>query len=255
MSKPLSKRLSKEVRDFILGSLLGDGSIAINKNYRHARFSFRHSIVQKDYFFWKVEMLKEISHEKCVWIQGQDKSDGFGTIKYRFQSMATPLLDEIFYLTHGNGPRTPKKVTRRWLNQLTPLSLAVWWCDDGSLVSDTRQGVFCTDGFSLDEVKIIDRYMKKVWHLSTKIVPTDSSKQKYRVWLRSTEDLQSLLRIIMPFVKTKDMLKKILLLYKEPLLQQRWISEIVNCGNFTKKEVETMAIERKKKLKNFQIKI
>lgn len=251
MSKPLSSVLSSETREILLGSLLGDGSIAINKNYQHARFSFRHSIVQKDYFFWKVNKLKEISSEKSVWLQGLERPDGYGTQKYRYQSMATPLLDEIFYLTHGNGPRTKKRVTRRWLNQLTPLALAVWWCDDGSLVSDTRQGVWCTDGFSLAEVKIIDRYFKKVWHLSTKIAPVGTSN-KYRVWIRSTVDLQSLLKVIMPFVQTKDMLKKILLLYKDPLLQQRWISEIVSCGNFTQSEVESLTNERKRRLKIFR---
>lgn len=34
----------------ILGSLLGDGCLKINQGYKNARFSFRHSITQQEYF-------------------------------------------------------------------------------------------------------------------------------------------------------------------------------------------------------------
>lgn len=243
--------LSKNTRDIILGSLLGDGSIAINKKYINARFSFRHSFKQKNYFFWKVNQLKEISSEHCFWLQGKEKPDGWGSEKYRYQSMALPVLTDIFFLTHGNGPNTPKKVRRTWLNQLSPLSLAIWWQDDGSLVSDTRQGVLCTDGFSLEEVKILDRYMKKVWHINTAI-GTVKETGRYRLWIRSTKDLQTFLRIIIPHIYVEDMLKKVLLLYKDSLLQQRWISEVVSLGNFPKEIIMEEVQKRKSSLKAFR---
>jgi hypothetical protein len=52
--------LSDSCMSIILGSILGDGSLKIHKNYKNARFKFRHTICQKDYFFWKVSMIKEI---------------------------------------------------------------------------------------------------------------------------------------------------------------------------------------------------
>ncbi|PIR02174.1 MAG: hypothetical protein COV62_02125, partial [Candidatus Nealsonbacteria bacterium CG11_big_fil_rev_8_21_14_0_20_35_11] len=51
--------LSKNCKEIILGSLLGDGSLRIHKSYKNARFSFRHSVNQKEYFFWKAGQLKE----------------------------------------------------------------------------------------------------------------------------------------------------------------------------------------------------
>ena len=33
----------------ILGSVLGDGSLKIQKNYKNARLQIRHSVVQKEY--------------------------------------------------------------------------------------------------------------------------------------------------------------------------------------------------------------
>ena len=244
--------LSEDVQDIILGSLLGDGSIAINPKYKNARFSFRHSIKQKEYFFWKVDKLKEVCGESCYWLQGSEKKpDGWGTAKYRFQSKALSSLTELYNLTHKRVSGTKVKVTRKWLNRLSPLSLAIWWMDDGSLVSDSRQGVICTDGFSLEEVKIIYQYFKKVLNIETKIGRV-ANAEKYRIWIRSTEELKKFLRIIIPHVFVKSMLYKILLTYKGSQIQQRWISELVQIGNFSKEELEKALFDKKSRSKQFR---
>ena len=244
--------LSKNVRDIILGSLLGDGSLAINPKYKSPRFSFRHSIKQKEYFFWKVEMLKEICGESCYWLQGSEKKpDGWGTAKYRFQSKALSSLTEIYNLTHKRVLGTKVRVTRKWLNQLSPLSLAIWWQDDGSLVSDSRQGVICTDGFSLEEIEIIHQYFKNVLKIETKIGRV-SNQEKYRIWIRSSEELKKFLRIIIPHIFAKSMLYKILLTYKDSQIQERWISEVEKLGNFSKLDIENALIDKKSKHKSFR---
>src|SRR3989344_6577705 len=160
--------LSEKVQSIILGSLLGDGFLTISDKYRNARFSFRHSHIQKEYFQWKANELKEITADRSQWVQGTDeKPDGWGTVKFRFQSAALPSLTELHRLTHKgiSGPKA--RVRRSWLNKLTPLSLAIWWLDDGSLVSDSRQGVLCTDSFSLFEVEILQKYLQTVWNIQT----------------------------------------------------------------------------------------
>lgn len=244
--------LSKNVRDIILGSLLGDGSLAINPKYKSPRFSFRHSIKQKEYFFWKVEMLKEICGESCYWLQGSEKKpDGWGTAKYRFQSKALSSLTEIYNLTHKRVSGTKVRVTRKWLNQLSPLSLAIWWQDDGSLVSDSRQGVICTDGFSLEEIEIIHQYFKNVLKIDTKIGRV-SNQDKYRIWIRSSEELKKFLRIIIPHIFAKSMLYKILLTYKDSQIQERWISEVEKFGNFSKLDIENALRDKKLKHKSFR---
>lgn len=244
--------LSKNVRDIILGSLLGDGSLAINPKYKNPRFSFRHSIKQKEYFFWKVGVLKEVCGESCYWLQGSEKKpDGWGTAKYRFQSKALSSLTEIYNLTHKKVSGTKVRVTRKWLNQLSPLSLAIWWQDDGSLVSDSRQGVICTDGFSLEEIAIIHQYFKTVLDIETK-VGRISNQEKYRIWIRSSEELKKFLRIIIPHVYVKSMLYKILLTYKDSQIQERWISEVKELGNFSRFDVESALRDKKSKHKSFR---
>lgn len=244
--------LSKRCKEVILGSLLGDGSLKIHPQYKNARFSFRHSIHQKEYFFWKLEQLKEISGEKCWWIQKDDK--GFGGEKIRYQSLALEPLTEIYRLTNESNRL---RIRRKWLNMLSPLSLAVWWLDDGSLISNSRRGVLCTDPFSYEEQKILARYLLKVWGVKTtigKIVRKWKGKQieYYRLWIRSSEELQKLLRIILPHIKVTSMLPKILLMYKNIDLQQRWISEVVKATDFSREIVEKHLNEKKSRWKNFR---
>lgn len=220
--------LSSRARAIIFGGLLGDGSLKLHANYRNARFSFRHSAKQRNYFLWKASELKEIAGKQSVWVQGKDKPDGWGGEKLRFQSSALPALTEIFKLTHRGGKF---QIRRKWLNQLTPLSLATWWMDDGSLVSNSRKGVLCTDGFSAVAVQLLSKYLKKVWQIETSIHEV-AHRGQYRLHLRSTEQVKRLLKIILPHIFVQDMLAKVLLLYKDSQLQQRWISEVVQLTGF-----------------------
>lgn len=245
--------LSDKERSVILGSLLGDGSLKLHKKYRNARFSFRHSIRQKDYFYWKTEQLKRISGKVSIFVQENDGPFGKNR-KLRYQSRALPSLTELYELTHKKGKFT---IRRKWLNKMTPLSLAIWWFDDGSLITNTRKGVFCTDGFNEKSVKVLARYLDVIWNINSKVAPVGKKRggnqdKYFRLWIRSNSELKKFLRIVLPHVPTKSMLYKVLILYKDIQLQQRWISEIENLSKFSREEIEEVARERKSKLKFFR---
>jgi len=238
--------LSDRCKEVILGSLLGDGSLKIHKPYKNARFSFRHSIYQKDYFFWKVDQLKEISGNSHYWIQ---EKNSLGNTMLRYQSLALPVLTELYYQTHKKNKLVIK---RKWLNEMSELSLAVWWLDDGSIISNGRKGVFCTDSFSYKEQKILVRYLKVVWGIKAAIgkikrFREGKEKEYYRLWIRSSKELMKFLRIILPFVKIPSMLPKVLLLYKDSQLQQRWISEVSHLTGFSEKLIKKYIEEKKSK--------
>ena|SRR3989344_959741 len=243
--------LSDRSKEVILGSILGDGSLKIHKPYKNARFSFRHSIGQKDYFFWKANQLKEISSDSYYWVQ---KADGLGGEKIRYQSLALESLTDLYHLTHEHDKLVIK---RKWLNLLTPLSLAIWWLDDGSLIVNSRRGVLCTDPFSYEDQKILARYLYIVWGIRVTIAKTirehDGRKREYyRLWIRSSEELKKLMRIILPYVKVASMLPKVLFLYRNFELQQRWISEVSLATGFSKEIIEKYVATKKAKWKNFR---
>lgn len=235
MFTPITPR--DHCRDIILGSLLGDGSLKIHASYKNARFSFRHSINQKDYFWWKVKQLETISSNHCVWAQ---KPSGFGGNKLRYQSRVLEYLTKLYRLTHENDVL---QMNQTWLQLLSPLSLAVWWLDDGSLIVNTRKGVFCTDGFTKQNVAALARHLNKTWNIQTHVV--ENRPKQYRLRIYSTFELKKFLRIILPYIPIAAMLSKVLLLYKDPLPQQRWISEICSLTSFSKQEV-SMSLQKKR---------
>lgn len=225
-------------KSVILGSLLGDGSLKVYSGYKNARFSFRHSEKQSSYFFYKVSLLSSLSSAGSVQRQ---KPDGWSSLeKLRYQSRALTSLSDIHKVTHK---KNKLQVKRKWLNHLTAHSLAVWWFDDGSIIGGGRKGVFCTDGFSEKECLVLARYLLVVWKISVRVgrVAKRLSKESsflentdlsvsqenhyYRLWL-STEQLKSFLTIILPYLPCKEMFYKVLLIYKDLQLQQRWISEV-----------------------------
>lgn len=241
--------LSKNTQALILGSVLGDGSLKIHKPYRNARFAFRHSEKQRQYFSWKASELQEISSEKYEWKQTKNGVDGWGTVKWRYQSQALPALTELYNLTHPHGSF---QIRRKWLNLLSPLSLAIWWQDDGSIIANGRKGVLCTDGFKPEEVELLRRYLLIVWKVQTTVAPKSKIKpQQVRLWFSSTEQLQSFLRIILPYLKVEEMIPKFILLYHDHQLQQRWISEISQLSGFPLVTVQKYYALKKGKWKQY----
>jgi LAGLIDADG DNA endonuclease family len=221
--------LSDDCKSIIYGTLLGDGCLQKSKGYKNARLSIRHSAVQSDYFDWKVAKLQEeLASPRSVQIQ---KPNGFSSHnKLLFQSRACEPLTEIMSITHHHNHLC---IQRRWLNHLNALSLAIWWCDDGSIIANGRKGVLCTDGFDEASVRLLADYLQTVWGIYVHVGAIkrnrkfgNSSKPcYYRLWF-STTQLQNWLRIIMPSIPVASMLYKVILIYKHSAYQQRWISEV-----------------------------
>lgn len=240
--------LSDRAKSVILGSILGDGSLKIQNKYSNASLQIRHSEIQKEYLLWKAKELKEIGGDSSIGVQ---KADGYSkNRKWRFVSKRLPSLTELHHLTYKNNKL---RIRRTWLNQMTALSLAVWWCDDGSLISyGGRKGVFCTDGFDKPSVEILARYLKVVWGIHSIVAPVgrkrDGKQEEYwRIWIRSCDELKKFLRIILPHIPVPSMLSKTIILYKDFQFQQRWISEVIHLSGFSSSIV--MAEYEKKRAK------
>ena len=243
-----TKRVSGRVREILLGTLLGDAAIVQGKGYANPRIVMRHSAKQTSYMVWKAKELSLLTSDNAIAMQGKDGKDGWGGMKLRFQSLSLPVLSEVYMLV---APHKKKEVRRKWLNQLSSLSLSVWWCDDGSLISNTRHGVLCTDGYTEKEVHLIQRYLKIVWGIETSIGATSRPGQ-FRIHIRSKRMLEKWLRLILPHVPVKEMLYKCALLYRDEALQQRWISEMVSLTSFSEKEIIDIVLARKATLKHFR---
>lgn len=193
--------LSDCCKSVILGSILGDGSLKKYKGQKNPRLSIRHSIINKEYLLWKMEFLTELNSPKSLLTQdphGFSKNE-----KLLYQSKCHEELNKLYNLTYKNNQLA---IQRKWLNRLTPLSLAVWWCDDGSLIGNRKKGVLCTDGFDEKSVILLSRYLLKVWDIKTRVgnvkkVYKGKEKLYPRIWI-STNELKKFIEIIKDHVPT-----------------------------------------------------
>nr|YP_008816002.1 putative LAGLIDADG homing endonuclease [Closterium baillyanum]AGZ90270.1 putative LAGLIDADG homing endonuclease [Closterium baillyanum] len=247
--------LSDHCKSIICGTLLGDGCLQLTKGCEAARLSIRHSQVQREYFDWKVANLKEIASPKSVQIS--KASGARANTKLLFQSASLPELTLMYNLTYKKKRLC---IRRRWLNKLTPLSLAIWWCDDGSIIGHKRtprRGVLCTDGFDEKSVRMLARYLEKVWALKAHVgaIRRDrfygnyTKKEYFRLWF-STKELKKWLRIILPHIPVASMVYKTRLIYKDSQFQQRWISETLLAQPQFSNEIEELYSLPKKKAKH-----
>jgi len=150
--------------EIILGSLLGDGCIP-KRTGRAKSFtlSWEHSLKQEEYAIWKAEKSK-IEYN----IYKRSRLDKRTNKTYHSITVYSTGIDfkEFRNLIYPLGIKiAPKKV----LDMLTPLSIAVWFCDDGSMYYN---GNNCHLSLGINYFKnkkeIID-YFKKRWGLNFKL--------------------------------------------------------------------------------------
>ncbi len=121
-------RLSDFQLEIIRGSLLGDGSLSSTSRRKSSgvRFRLGHVLKQKKYLEWKASLFKNIPY----YIFSDKKSIRFDL---------TPL-PELYFLRKEMYKRNYKFLSADALANLTPLSLAIWYMDDGSLVIRNKAG-------------------------------------------------------------------------------------------------------------------
>jgi len=138
--------LTKRQKEIIIGNILGDGYLEFN-GFKGTRLQVKQSSKSRDYIFWLYQELKNLCHS------GPNKrADGsqwfFGT---RYLDDLTELRN-LFY--DQSGKKILPDNIKGMLNQ--PLSLAVWYMDDGTLdwrPKDHYAFSLITNGFSLRETE------------------------------------------------------------------------------------------------------
>ena len=114
--------LTQLQKSLIKGSILGDGYVRIVPGRKNAFLEINHSYRAKEYVDWKYAVLKSIAGSQPKARNGNGKR-----IAYRFYTKQHP---EITLLFRGFYPRR-KKIIPHDL-RLDPMTLAVWYMDDGS---------------------------------------------------------------------------------------------------------------------------
>lgn len=128
--------LSEIQESLLIGSMLGDGNLRITGENTEANFTVDHSEDQKDYVFWKYEIMEKwvLTPPKRV-TRTYHKDPSRETISWRFLTISHPEFTRFYDLFYReDGPKETEKVLPESIKELLedPLSLAVWFMDDGT---------------------------------------------------------------------------------------------------------------------------
>jgi len=125
--------LTAAQHSILVGTLLGDANLQINKGCRNAYFKLVHGPKQLEYLKWKGSVFSSYFNtlEPYSW------DNKWGT-SYQLRTRALPVFTKYHTLFYSR-PREecrpsvfPKKVTEEILSYVDELALAIWYCDDGS---------------------------------------------------------------------------------------------------------------------------
>ena len=111
------------------GMLLGDTNFCKDKQYKNSyKVMFFHSEKQKDYFDKKVNIFNKFTYKVNSYISG------YGSLCYR-TGFGNPYLK---YIYNYIGDRK-NNISFEFINSITPLTLAIWYLDDGSRCKDCSE--------------------------------------------------------------------------------------------------------------------
>ncbi|OGN12858.1 MAG: hypothetical protein A3C71_00995 [Candidatus Yanofskybacteria bacterium RIFCSPHIGHO2_02_FULL_43_15c] len=184
--------LSEIQKDVLIGTLLGDGTLDGNRNYR---LVISHSIKQRDYVNWKYEVFKN-------WTLSKPNYNPVNN-SFRFRTVSHPkltLLGELFY--KDRIKIIPVSISKL----LNPLVLAVWYMDDGNIRRQNNKiyGYYLnTQSFTKSENLILSQVLKDKFGLESYVL---KNKNGYRLYFGS---------------KSKEIFPKIIAKHILPSLQYK----------------------------------
>jgi len=150
--------LTTKQKEIIIGTVLGDTHL--RKSWKNTQLVFAHSIKQQEYFMWKYEELKPLTHQYKI----SDKSCSRYKNPVIEIRTTTKCFKELNYYHQIFYKNKKKVIPLELIRELTPLSLAVWFMDDGY-----TGGNLSTNSFTKDELKEVVKIFKEKFNLDYRI--------------------------------------------------------------------------------------
>jgi len=145
--------LTARQHQILVGTLLGDG--CLERNGRHVRLKVDHGADQRarEYVLWKYDELRDLASGVPREVRVFDRRSGRIYTHFRFATRTLEELDEYHLIFYDHGrKRVPENIGDLLT---TPLSLAVWFMDDGHRRTDCRALRINTQGYSFGENKLL----------------------------------------------------------------------------------------------------
>ena len=196
-------KLTKRQREILVGKLLGDGHLETKDRGRTYRLKIEHSIKQKEYVDW-------LYHEFKEWVrtrpQQKERYMNLRSVKgiykkYWFNTLSSGSFRFYARQFYENRRKIVPKLIRK---MLSPLALAVWYMDDGSIKSNAHRTIlFNTHSFDKKNIKLLQDALMENFNIKTTVRKQKEGLQIY-VLSESVDNLKNTIKkYIIPSMKYK----------------------------------------------------
>lgn len=172
-------KLTARQREILIGTLLGDGHLESQNNSRTYRLKTEHSLKQKEYVDWLANEFRE-------WVATspriRERFVRLRTVsgvypKYYFNTLSAGSLRFYAQQFYIEGKKVVPRLIHKWL---TPLALAVWYMDDGSIKSNRHKTIFLnTQGFTSRDLERLQKAFLEKFGIKTRLRADRHQRQIY----------------------------------------------------------------------------
>ena len=188
--------LSDQQWQILLGGLMGDGALSPTRNGSSARFRWGHGAKQAAYGDWKASLFANVIVSRST--------NAKGAVFHDVQPLAE--LAELREAVYIGGK---KVLSDDYLKALTPLSLAVWYMDDGSftlrakgLQERTRDGSgrseICVAAFDAGSQQRLRDWLVDTWGIEPRLAHKGVRQVPFLIFPK--DETAKLHALIAPFV-------------------------------------------------------
>nr|YP_010130223.1 LAGLIDADG endonuclease [Clavaria fumosa]QPZ51124.1 LAGLIDADG endonuclease [Clavaria fumosa] len=184
------------ILNILIGSLLGDGSMEREGN--GSRFAFYQEKSHGEYLLWLHRTISSLGYckQEIPIIKTRKGINGEIRYFYRFRTFTYSsfnwIYDEFYPKPLG------RKVIPKIIDQyLSPMALAIWIMDDGTLYKN--KGLkFCTNSFTLKEIQYLSFLLKNKYSINSSIYKITAVNQ-YNIYIPKSS-LNILIKIVKPYI-------------------------------------------------------
>lgn len=178
--KNLKLEVSNRQIEILVGCLLGDAYLT-----KLGKIQIEQSDKQKDYIIWKHQELASISYSGLKEVIRYDKKDNRVTKSYRFWTR------QYFRSWRNKFYRGNRKIYPRDLaNWISPLSIAVWFMDDG--YHKNKNCILATESFDLKDRK---QLLEKLRSFGVEVILRINGKLRIR-----SKSLSKFFELVKPYI-------------------------------------------------------
>lgn len=187
-----------EFKGAVVGMILGDACIpTLREGRRTQHLQFAHKAADREYAEFKLQLLAHLNETKIIESSNTVKGITYPCVVVR--TLSHPFYNKLSDHMYYEGRKT---VTEHVMKCLTPLGLALWYMDDGTLAGEMgyRNPFICSHNFNQCENELMCRMIHKKFGITFRTI-RKNVKDKTYYWMRlRRKDREKFFDIIKEFV-------------------------------------------------------